>query len=101
MFRVIGEHFVSAVDSIETSRELVLSVFDLYATKSSQLTNLFVQRLTFLTLITGTLGVIAGILGMNYKVNFFDYENGFWLTIGGMLIVAIALTAFARIRRWI
>jgi len=101
LYRMIGEHFESAVDSIETSREMVLSVFDLYATKSAQLTNVFVQRLTFLTLMTGTLSVIAGILGMNYKVDFFEHPNGFWLTIGGMVLVALGLTVFARLRRWI
>jgi magnesium/cobalt transport protein CorA len=101
LYRMIGQHFESAVDSIETAREMVLSVFDLYATKSSQLTNVFVQRLTFLTLITGTLSVIAGILGMNYKVDFFEHENGFWITIGGMVLVALGLTFFARLRRWV
>jgi magnesium transporter len=101
LYRMLGEHFESAVDAIETSRETVLSVFELYATKSSQLTNLFVQRLTFLTLMTGTLSVIAGILGMNYKEEFFESPNGFWITLGGMLLVAAALTLFARLRKWI
>ena len=101
LYRMLGEHFESAVDAIETSRETVLSVFELYATKSSQLTNLFVQRLTFLTLMTGTLSVIAGILGMNYKEEFFESPDGFWITLGGMFLVAAALTLFARLRKWI
>jgi Mg2+ and Co2+ transporter CorA len=79
----------------------VLSVFELYATKSSQLTNLFVQRLTFLTLITGSVAVIAGVLGMNFKADIFDAENGFWVTVCGIAIVAIGLTVYARFKRWI
>lgn len=100
-YKMLNQHFESAVDAVENARETVLSVFDLYATKSAQMTNTFVQRLTFLTLLTGSLAVIAGILGMNFKAEIFDIENGFWITVGGLLLVAIGLTTFARFRKWI
>jgi Mg2+ and Co2+ transporter CorA len=100
-YKMLNQHFESAVDAVENSRDTVLSVFELYATKSAQLTNTFVQRLTFLTLLTGSLAVIAGILGMNFKADIFEHENGFWFTVSGLVVVAIALTIFARFRRWI
>lgn len=100
-YKILNQHFDSAVEAVENSRDTVLSVFDLYATKSAQMTNTFVQRLTFLTLLTGSLAVIAGILGMNFKAEIFDVENGFWLTVGGLIIVAATLTVFARFKRWI
>lgn len=100
-YRTLNQHFENAVDAVESSRDTVLSVFDLYATKSAQMTNTFVQRLTFLTLLTGSLAVIAGILGMNFKSDIFEMENGFWLTVGGLLVVAGALSVFARFKRWI
>jgi magnesium/cobalt transport protein CorA len=100
-YKLLNQHFENAVDAVENSRDTVLSVFDLYATKSAQMTNTFVQRLTFLTLLTGSLAVIAGILGMNFKAGIFEIENGFWVTVGGLVVVAASLTAFARFRRWI
>jgi len=100
-YKMLNQHFESAVEAVENSRETVLGVFELYATKSAQMTNLFVQRLTFLTLLTGSLAVIAGILGMNFKADVFDAENGFWLTVAGLAGVAVAITAFARFKRWI
>ena len=100
-YKMLNQHFENAVDAVENSRNSVLSVFDLYATKSAQMTNTFVQRLTFLTLLTGSLAVIAGILGMNFKADIFDLENGFWFTVGGLVIVALGLTIYARFRRWI
>ncbi|HVE56595.1 MAG TPA: magnesium transporter CorA family protein [Pyrinomonadaceae bacterium] len=100
-FRMLNQHFESAVDAIESSRDTVLSLFDLYATKSAQLMNIFIQRLTFLTLIVGSLSVIAGILGMNYKVDFFEREFGFWVTIVGMILLAVGLTILAKYKRWI
>lgn len=100
-YRALNQHFESAIEAVESSRETVLGVFELYATKSAQLTNLFVKRLTFLTLITGSLGVIAGVLGMNYKAPFFESQNGFLVTIVGMIFVAFGLTVLARLKRWI
>jgi len=100
-YKMLNQHFESAIDAVENSRETVLSVFDLYATKSSQMTNTFVQRLTFLTLLTGSLAVIAGVLGMNFKSDVFEAQNGFLVTVGALLLVAVALTAFARFKRWI
>lgn len=100
-FQLLRQHFESAVEAVEHARETVLGVFDLYATKSTHMTNLLIKRLTFLTLITGTLAVIAGVFGMNFRSGLFEAENGFWLTVGGLTMMGVAITMFARKRRWI
>ncbi len=100
-FQLLNQHFENVVDSIESSRDTVLSLFDLYATRSDQKLNLVMQRLTFITLIIGTLGVIAGILGMNFDLAFFKDQNGFWLAVGLMGVLAIGLTVAARLMRWL
>ena len=100
-FRMLNQHFESAVEAIESSRDTVLSLFDLYATKSAQLMNIFIQRLTFLTFVVGSLSVIAGILGMNYQVKFFESEMGFWITVFGMFLIAVGSTILAKFKRWI
>jgi magnesium transporter len=101
-FNMVNQHFESAVDAIEDSRETVLSVFDLYATKSDRIMNVFIQRLTFLTMMLGVLGVVAGILGMNYEVDeLFKSKHGFFITVSCMGLLAIGLTIFAKFRRWI
>ena len=100
-YKVLNQHFESAVEAVENSRETVLGVFELYATKTAHRTNVFVQRLTFLTLITGSIAVIAGILGMNFKAEIFEHENGFWVTVGGLVAVAVGISIFARFRKWI
>lgn len=101
-FQQLNEHFESAVDSIESSRDTVLSLFDLYTTKSSHRMNNAMRRLTFITLTAGGLGVIAGIFGMNFEVEFFkSAETGFWMTIGGMAFLAFITATVAFYRRWI
>lgn len=101
-FKMLNQHFESAVAAIESSRDTVLSLFDLYATKSAQLMNVFIQRLTFITLLVGGLGAVAGIWGMNFEVEYFkSAEYGFWLTIGSMLLLIIVLTIIGKIKKWI
>ena len=100
-YKMLNTHFENAVDAIESSRDTVLSTFELYATRSAHQMNIFIQRLTFLTVLIGSLGVVAGILGMNYKVDFFESSSGFWLTIAGMAVIVVALTILGRVKRWI
>jgi Mg2+ and Co2+ transporter CorA len=38
---------------------------------------------------------------MNFKSDIFDHPNGFWVTVGGLFVVAAGLTIFARFKRWI
>ena len=98
-FRLLNEHFENAFDAIEASRDTLLGLFDLYATKSAETTNELVKRLTLITLIIGVLGVIAGTLGMNFEVDeIFKAENGFWITVVFMLLVASGAIVFAKIR---
>jgi magnesium transporter len=101
LYQTVESHFENAVDAIDASRDAVLGAFDLYATKSSHLTNVFIQRLTFLTLVMGTLGVVAGILGMNFRSEIYDNLYGFWITVGAMIIFTLGATLYARYRRWI
>lgn len=101
-FKTLNEHFESAVDSIESSRDTVLSLFDLYTTKNSHLMNRTVKRLTFVTLMVGALGAIAGVWGMNFEVEYFKMaETGFWLTITAMCVLTLSLTFLAKMKNWI
>lgn len=101
-FRLLNDHFENAFDAIESSRDTLNGLFELYAAKSAQLTNELVQRLTFITLIIGMLGVIAGAFGMNFETEeVFKLPFGFWLALGGMFLLAALLTIIAKLKRWI
>ena len=62
----------------------------------------FEMRLTFITLLVGGLGAIAGVWGMNFEVDYFkSAETGFWLTIGAMGFLILGLTTIAKVKNWI
>lgn len=99
-FKTLNAHFESAVDSIESSRDTVLSLFDLYTTKTAHRMNNLMKRLTFITLMVGGMGVVAGVLGMNFEEEFFKSSNAFWFVLAAMIILSGSLTFLAWKKRW-
>lgn len=100
-FRALEQRFERAMDAIEIARELVVGSFELFTTRSAQRTNETMRVLTFVTVLLGTLGVVAGAMGMNFKTPLFDSgAAGFWITIGAMALIAVVATLLARWRDW-
>lgn len=101
-FRALEQRFERAMDAVENARDLVVGSFELFATRSAERTNDTMRTLTFVTVLLGTLSVVAGTLGMNFAAPFFDTGGrGFWLAFAGMLVLAAVALVVARWRRWI
>jgi Mg2+ and Co2+ transporter CorA len=45
--------------------------------------------------------LVAGVLGMNFKIGLFSHAEYFWVVLGGIFAIAVATIAAARMRRWI
>jgi Mg2+ and Co2+ transporter CorA len=41
------------------------------------------------------------VMGMNFKMEFFDDTGNFWLAIGSMFGLAVIVLGFSRWRGWI
>lgn len=94
--------FERAVDEVERTRSVVVGSFELFTSRTGQQTNDLVKVLTFLTAIVGFCAAIAGLMGMNFKLAFFDTGlTGFALVTGGLVTVALISVAYARYRDWI
>jgi Mg2+ and Co2+ transporter CorA len=57
--------------------------------------------LTLLSAVLLPAIVLAGIMGMNFKLEFFDISGNFWVVIVAMAALAIAIVLVARLRRWL
>jgi magnesium transporter len=97
-FQNLNQRFEGAVDAIENLRDTVLSLFDLYATRTSHRMNELMKRLTFVAIIFGALSVIVGALGMNFEVGFFKASNGFWFALIGMGLLSLVLIVTAKVK---
>jgi Mg2+ and Co2+ transporter CorA len=45
--------------------------------------------------------VLAGIMGMNFRVDFFENGTNFWVVVGVMAVFGVSLLAAARWRGWL
>jgi Mg2+ and Co2+ transporter CorA len=86
---------------VEKTRELLVGSFDIYLGRAAQRSNDVMKTLTLVSAIALPGIVLAGIMGMNFKLPFFEDAGNFWLVIGAMLTFAAAILALARWRRWI
>lgn len=100
--RDLDDRFERAQDVVENARELVVGSFQLFSTQTELQTNERMKLLTFVTVVTGLLAVIAGALGMNFEANFFSLKTeGFWIAVAVMIGFGLASIFVGRRRGWL
>jgi magnesium transporter len=90
-----------AIESLDTAREMVLGSFEIFMTRTAQHTNNVVKALTVVSVLLLPAIVVAGIMGMNFRVGLFENPALFWVTIVGMAMLAVTTLVVARWRNWI
>lgn len=101
-FQALNDRFERSLEAVENARELVVGSFELFATRTAQRTNETMRVLTFVTVLLGTLAVLAGVLGMNFSTPFFETGTlGFAIAVGGMVGLTVIAVVIARLRRWL
>jgi magnesium transporter len=97
----IAQRLERAIDGVENARDLLVGSFDLYLGRASQRTNDVMKILTLVSAIALPGIVLAGVMGMNFHMSFFDDANNFFVVTGAMLGFAVAILVIARWRRWV
>ncbi len=91
----------AAMSSVEGLRDRLLGTFDIHMGRVSQRANDVMRTLTLLSAVLLPAVVLAGIMGMNFKLGFFDEPSNFLLVIGGMVGLAVGIIGVARWRHWL
>lgn len=100
--RDLYDHTIHTIDTIETQRDVVSGMLDVYLSSVSNKMNQVMKLLTAMSSIFIPLTFVAGIYGMN-----FDYMPelrwvwGYPAVLASMLAVAISLMIFFRRKHWI
>jgi magnesium transporter len=89
------------IDATENLREQLLGSFDVFMARSAQRTNEVMKALTIINAVLLPAVVLAGVMGMNFKLAFFEQPGNFWLVIVGMLGLAGSIGGISRWRGWI
>ena len=89
-----------AVEAVENLRDLLLGTFDIYMGRAAQDSNETMKVLTLTSAVLLPAVVLAGVMGMNFKLPFFDDTSNFWIVVGAMVAFAVSLLGVAKWRRW-
>jgi magnesium transporter len=98
----VQDHLNQVLDMIESDRETVAGLIELYMTHESNRMNEVMKVLTIIATVFIPLTFIAGIYGMNFEyMPELRYAWGYPAILAVMLLVAIAMFIFFRRRRWL
>lgn len=101
-YQRLEAHFDRVEDGLKRVTESVVSSFDLYATRTAQDTNRLIRALTLITVITGFIGAIAGVFGMNFDAPFAHSGMfGFEIVTGTMVGLSVLVIVVAIWRKWL
>ena len=89
------------IDALENARQLLVGSFDVYLGRAAQRTNDVMKVLTVLSAVLLPSVVLAGVMGMNFKISFFEEPANFWLVVGSMLALATTIIGVSRWRGWL
>ncbi len=100
--RDLYDHTIQIMDMVETYRDMLNGLQDLFLTEVSFRMNKVMQLLTLISTIFIPLTFLAGIYGMNFShMPELQWEYGYFVLLGVMVVIFVALLFYFRKKRWI
>jgi Mg2+ and Co2+ transporter CorA len=100
-FSALRKRLEEAVQASRDTRAAIVGSFDVVIATTGQRTNDVMKVLTLASVLLLPGALIAGILGMNFRLGFFQEPVNFWIVVGAIGAVAVTTLVVARMRRWI
>jgi magnesium transporter len=100
--RDVYDHTIQVIDTIETFRDMVSGMLDIYLSSVSNRMNEVMKVLTIIATIFIPLTFIAGIYGMNFKfMPELEWHWGYPTALIVMLVVVGFMVMYFRRKRWL
>ena len=100
--RDIYDHVMQVIDTIETFREMISGMFDLYLTSISNRMNEVMKVLTIIATMFIPLTFIAGVYGMNFRyMPELEWHWGYYAVLVVMAVIGVAMLVYFRRKKWI
>jgi len=98
----IYDHTIQVIDTIETFRDMLSGILDIYLSSISNRMNEIMKVLTIIATVFMPLTFLAGVYGMNFKyMPELEWHWGYFFIWGIMLVIAIAMLIYFRRRKWL
>lgn len=100
--RDLYDHTIQVIDTVETYRDMITGLLDLYLTTVSNKMNEVMKVLTIIATIFIPLTFIAGVYGMNFEnMPELGWKYAYHIVMATMLVVAIAMLYYFRRKKWL
>ncbi|MFZ5451362.1 MAG: magnesium/cobalt transporter CorA [Thermodesulfobacteriota bacterium] len=101
-FKDVYDHTIIAIDNIETYRDILSGMLDIYLSSISNRLNEIMRVLTVIATIFMPLTFLAGVWGMNFKyMPELHWVWGYPAALGLMLAIALCMVCYFRRKKWL
>lgn len=99
--RDVYDHTIQVIDTIETFRDMLSGMLDIYLSSISNRTNAVMKVLTVIATIFIPLTWIVGIYGMNFKnMPELEWHYGYLASWVAMIGVALGMVIYFKKKKW-
>ena len=100
--RDVYDHTVNFIESLESIRDSLSGMMDIYMASMSQRVNVELRALTVVTMLFMPATLITGVFGMNFDyMPWLKHENGFYWALGLMFSIATVMLLIFWRRQWV
>jgi magnesium transporter len=100
--RDLYDHTIRVIDTVETYRDLLSGMMDIYLSSQSNRMNEVMKVLTIISTIFIPVTFIAGVYGMNFKyMPELESPYGYWIVWGIMIIMMLSMLLYFKMKKWL
>ena len=100
--RDVYDHTIQIIDTIESFRDMLSGMLDIYLSTISNKMNEVMKVLTIMATIFIPLTFLAGIYGMNFKyMPELEWQWGYFMVWGVMVVIVVSLVGYFKRKRWL
>jgi len=101
-FKDIFDHIIAIIDTVETYREMLSGMLDIYLSTVSYKLNEVMKVLTIIATIFMPLTFLAGLYGMNFKyMPELEWRFGYFGILIVMLGIALLMLKYFKNKKWL
>lgn len=100
-FRDLYDHTIQIIETIETFKETVASLKDVFMTSISNKMNEIMKVLTLIATIFIPITFVVGVYGMNFEnMPELGWKYGYALTWGIMVVMTVSMLLYFKKKKW-
>jgi magnesium transporter len=100
-FEAVFSRYEGTLQEARDARDAIVGSFDVLIARGGHQTNQIMKVLTLASVILLPGALLAGVMGMNFKVGIFEHPGFFWVVLALIVAVALITLVLATRRGWI